>query len=263
MIKRVRSNLRKRLKVVAANYQREMDAILEEYLTLCDAADEEQTKPDRVRKISKPVKELSSSSSSSEEEEVVVYDDSEPQEEEGEDEDEEDDVCSMSRELSESDSMPEVDIGLNALVEDLKLSTNFQQPLDNSRWFQKRYGDILDSVRANMGRQSATGQEKAHEVFDSIRNQWSRVRVDRLERSVRETCCLCNSTRRCTHVLYQDDEELYVAAQCVEVATALIAFFDVLRDMVEVEEGDYNLRRLDQAFEGVMAAHAGKNWCQK
>lgn len=117
----------------------------------------------------------------------------------------------MSEELSQSGA-PEVDIGLNALVEDLKVATNFQAPLDRSRWFQYPYGDILDSVRANMGRQSIHGQEKAHQVFDSIRNQWCQVRVVKLARRIREACALCNSTRRCTHMLCQDDEELYVAA---------------------------------------------------
>lgn len=53
MIKRVRSNVRKHMKVVSLNYRREMDTILQDYLSLCDAADEELTKADRVQKKQK------------------------------------------------------------------------------------------------------------------------------------------------------------------------------------------------------------------
>lgn len=245
MHQRVRSKLLKRVKTLHEYATKELDSIFEECQELLL-----QHKRLKKRNHSSPEQ-----SSSSEEEDLHLFD----SDEDDQDEEEEDSSSSVSNDervidLGGEDNLvdPMDERVFERLVQSIRLD-GFQKALDRSPWFDRRYGFSLNMVRNGMGYNAVL----AHQIFDGIRNQHAKVSVERLDRTVHDTCCMCNSTRDCTHKLMEDDETYYVANKCVQLAKALIAFFEALRGMVDEERG-CDLFVMDECLAEVMRAHANK-----
>ncbi len=247
MRQRVKANLSKRLHGLQKRTLEELNAIFDEYHELMQDPVPEKKKKSKSRS---PVE-----SSSEQEEELHLYDSDGPDD----DDDEEEESSSLSNEekvidLGQDDQVnPYDERMLKQMIEKIRLS-NFKQGLDSSLWFDRRYGYKLKMIRSGMGNNA----NLAHEIFDDMRNQWAHISVEKLLMVTSGKCCMCNTTRPCSHRLRQDEETYTLGKQCAQLAKALVAFFDTMSQMVD-EERNCSLEALDKCFAKVLEAHAGKS----
>jgi hypothetical protein len=132
---------------------------------------------------------------------------------------------------------------------------NGLQELRSSDWFNRRYGRVLEGIRANMGAQNKS-QKDAQAHFDTLTHGSNEVVIHRHPGKTK--CCFCNMTKACNQTLKTPKGEFPIARCCGKLASALIAFYKHLADLVESDNDGSGFIGLDRAFKTVMDASEKK-----
>jgi hypothetical protein len=193
-----------------------------------------------------PIPESIDSSSSSEEEELQLSD--EEDEVEVEDDDGIDGDGGGNYYYYDQDEE-----SLRHLIAQIK--DNGLQELRSCNWFKRRYGGVLEGIRANMGAQDKN-QKDAHAHFDTLTHGSNEVIIQRHPGKTK--CCFCNKTKACNQTLKTPKGDFPIARCCGKLASAVIAFFKHLADLVESDNDGSGFIGLDRAFKAVMDASEKK-----
>lgn len=150
---------------------------------------------------------------------------------------------------------------LKSLRED---SIALKSAIQASPWFKKRYNNILNTVRDNIGLQGHN--RDALMVWDHIAEDAFKAGDDmpKIVKGVideeNNICCFCNNRRRCTWLLELRGMGYPVGTKCGELAKAVTYFFFMLQEVVNdanISSSDA-IDELDKAIYEVQEAHAGK-----
>ena len=143
-------------------------------------------------------------------------------------------------------------------------SIPLKKAIQASPWFKKRYNDILNTVRNNIGLQGSN--RDALMVWDHIAEDAFKAGDDmpKITKGVIDDehtiCCFCNSRRRCTWLLELRSMLYPVGTKCGELVKAVTYFFFMLQEVVKdlnIPSSDA-IDELDKAIYEVQEAHAGK-----
>lgn len=131
------------------------------------------------------------------------------------------------------------------------LITNGYSELQTSDWFDRRYGRVLKGIRANMGAQNKN-QADAQAHFDALTHGSNEVIVERHPGKTK--CCFCNMSKACNQTLKTPSGNFPIARCCGKLASALIEFYRILKQLVDENNDGSGFITLDRAFKAVMDA---------
>jgi hypothetical protein len=106
-----------------------------------------------------------------------------------------------------------------------------------------------------MGAQNKN-QKEAQAHFDTLTHGSNEVVIHRHPGKTK--CCFCNMTKACNQTLKTPKGEYPIARCCGKLASALIAFYKNLEDLVESDNDGSGFIGLDRAFKAVMDASEKK-----
>jgi hypothetical protein len=106
-----------------------------------------------------------------------------------------------------------------------------------------------------MGAQNKN-QKDAQVHFDTLTHGSNEVVIHRHPGKTK--CCFCNMTKACNQTLKTPKGEFPIARCCGKLASALIAFYKHLADLVESDNDGSGFIGLDRAFKTVMDASEKK-----
>lgn len=143
---------------------------------------------------------------------------------------------------------------------DLKNGYTLNMAIGNSPWFRRRYGDIIQTIRDNLGLQGQNNdplQTWDHVVEDSYHNHLPTISGS-LSRKT-QTCALCNMKRVCSRILHIRGLALPMGTKCSALISAVSKFYSTLHKCVFGEASpEDTIKKLDIAIAKVQDAHAGK-----
>jgi len=123
---------------------------------------------------------------------------------------------------------------------------NGYNEVQSSDWFNRRYGRVLKGIRANH-----RADAQAH--IDNMSNGNNHEVI--VERHPGKTkCCFCNMSKACNQTLKTPTGNFPIARCCGKLASALIEFYRILKQLVDENNDGSGFITLDRAFKAVMDA---------
>jgi hypothetical protein len=131
----------------------------------------------------------------------------------------------------------------------------FKWASEHNEWYKTRYGRPLEGIIANLGTDGRNNEAKR--IFGLILSG----REGHLEAKPqggpgKKICILCNHKKNCPSSLYLEDEDnrtysYSIGSKCAKIAYSALEFVKAIEENKEFTE-------VDQIFEDLMDAHAGK-----
>lgn len=174
--------------------------------------------------------------------------------------DDDDDVIDLEAEACSADASD-----CDTFLTNLRDNRPLKAAVKASFWFQRRYHNIISTIRDNLGRQSKNGQALENwDIMITDTFNWSEEYFPEVEhkdrsKSYHSKCALCAETRKCAHTIWLRGHGYPIGIKCSALAEAVITFYTKLYECVHEDTlGVDAIRYLDEAMASIQEAHAGK-----
>jgi hypothetical protein len=159
-----------------------------------------------------------------------------------------DDKAEDVEEIGSEDDIPDpVNIdGLEILKKQMKKSKDKPSVIIHSKWFQNQFGDIIDTITAQMGNDTKHEEHiKAVDNFCEVAEACLDGKSVSIELLVDKegTCQFCTEKRTCHTGIMFDDKCFFVGSKCSELMQRFIDFFDCLSQL-ERKDHEEHFREL-------------------
>ena len=149
---------------------------------------------------------------------------------------------------------------LKNFIETLRHEPDFWKAIQSSPWAERKLGDPLVSIRANLGRGDGRNQE-AKDTFDKILDGEGSTTFSNPNK--KGICILCGLQRNCSQRFIRPDGSIHlIGSRCAELARALFRLATYMRQdhgKLDTPKLTRIMKDIDDYMKKVMSANEDKN----